>query len=141
MLVDANVLLYAVDRRSTFHSVAKEWLTGALNGTTRVGIPWMSLVAFIRISTHPRASPSPLTPDDALRHVTDWLAAEPVWVPSPGPRHAEVLARLVTRADARGGLVSDAHLAAIAVEHGLTVISADSDFARFAEVRWSSPFR
>jgi uncharacterized protein len=140
MLVDANVLLYAVDRQNRFHSAAREWMTNALNGTTRVGIPWMSLVAFIRISTHPRASPSPLTPEEALQHITDWLSADTVWVPQPGPRHAEVLARLVTTADARGGLVSDAHLAAIAVEHGLTVVSADSDFARFAEVRWTSPF-
>jgi uncharacterized protein len=140
MLLDANLLLYAVDRGSRFHEVAADWLTEQLNGPRRVGIPWQSLVAFLRISTHPRASESPLTPEDALSYVEDWLAAEPVWTPAPGPRHGELLADLVQRYQLRGNLISDAHLAALALEHGLPIVSADSDFARFTDLRWINPF-
>ena len=140
MLLDANLLLYAVDRTSRFHEAAADWLTEQLNGPRRVGIPWQSLVAFLRISTHPRASESPLTPEDAVRYVEDWLAADAVWTPVPGPRHGELLADLIERHELRGNLLSDAHLAALAVEHGLPLASADSDFARFTELRWINPF-
>jgi toxin-antitoxin system PIN domain toxin len=140
MLLDANVLLYAVDRSSPFHDTAAEWLTDQLNGPRRVGIPWQSLVAFLRISTHPRASASPLQPDDALGYVDDWLAADVAWVPVPGPRHGVLLAELIRRHQLRGNLISDAHLAALAMEHGLTLVSADSDFARFTGLGWTNPF-
>lgn len=140
MLLDANLLLYAVDRSSRFHSVAADWLTQQLNGPRRVGIPWQSLVAFLRISTHPRASQSPLAPDDALSYVDDWLAADGVWTPVPGARHAELVADLVRRHQLSGNLISDAHLAALALEHGLPLVSADSDFARFTDLRWINPF-
>jgi toxin-antitoxin system PIN domain toxin len=140
MLLDANLLLYAVDRTSRFHGVASDWLTEQLNGPRRVGIPWQSLVAFLRISTHPRASESPLPPEEALRYVEDWLAADPVWTPLPGPRHGDLLADLVQRHQLRGNLISDAHLAALALEHGLAVVSGDSDFARFTDLRWINPF-
>jgi uncharacterized protein len=140
MLLDANLLLYAVDRSSRFHSIASDWLTEQLNGPRRVGIPWPSLVAFLRISTHPRASESPLTPEDALRYVDDWLSADAVWTPVPGARHGELLADLVARHQLRGNLISDAHLAGLALEHGLPLVSADSDFARFTGLRWINPF-
>ena len=139
MLLDANVLLYAVDRRSPFHATAADWLTERLNGPRRVGLPWQSLTAFLRISTHPRAAASPLQPDDALRFVDDWLAADVAWVPVPGPRHGTLLADLIRRHQLRGNLISDAHLAALALEHGLTLVSADSDFARFPELSWTNP--
>lgn len=139
MLVDANLLLYAVDASSPFHRRASDWMTDQLNGPRRVGIPWQSLVAFVRIATHPRASASPLQPDDALSYVDDWLATDVVWVPGPTPTHGTVLAGLITRHQVRGNLVSDAHLAALAVEHGLALYSADSDFARFPEVQWVNP--
>jgi uncharacterized protein len=139
MLVDANLLLYAVDRKSRFHAAAAEWLTRQLNGPRRVGLPWQSLVAFIRISTNPRASAAPLDPGEALRHVQDWLAPEVAWIPSPGAQHAKLLADLVDRYQLRANLVSDAHLAALALEHGLTLCSADSDFARFRELSWTNP--
>ena len=139
MLLDANLLLYAVDRSSRFHETAVDWLTEQLNGPVRVGIPWQSLVAFLRISTHPRAAESPLTPDDALGYVEDWLTADSVWTPVPGPRHGELLADLVQRYQLRGNLISDAHLAALALEHGLPLVSADSDFARFTDLRWINP--
>jgi toxin-antitoxin system PIN domain toxin len=139
MLVDANLLLLAVDRSSPFHEVAAAWLTGVLNGGRRVGIPWPSLAAFVRISTHPRASEHPLSPDGAWRHVDGWLVCDPVWIPAPTERHADILGGLVVSYQLRGNLVSDAHLAALAIEHGLTVCSADTDFARFREVQWRNP--
>ncbi len=139
MLIDANLLLFAVDARSPFHRAAAGWLTQQLNGPRRVGLPWQSLAAFVRISTHPRASQRPLTPQEAWARVEDWLAAGPVWIPNPTERHAEVLGRLVTSYQLRGNLVADAQLAALAVEYGLTLCSADTDFARFREVRWENP--
>ena len=139
MLIDANILLYAVDQRSRQHDVAVAWLTEQLNGPRRVGIPWQSLTAFLRISTHPRASESPLTPNEAWSHVADWLAADPVWTPAPTERHAEVLGGLIATHEVRGNLIPDVDLVALAIEHGLTICSADSDFARFTEVRWTNP--
>lgn len=139
MLVDANLLLYARDVSSPFHEPARSWLVARLNGPVRVGLPWQSLIAFVRISTHPRAYEEPLTPDLAWEQVTEWLGAEPAWVPGPTPRHADVLGGLLQRHQPRGNLVSDAHLAALAIEHGLRLYSADTDFARFSEVEWVNP--
>ncbi|WP_128772301.1 type II toxin-antitoxin system VapC family toxin [Actinomyces oricola] len=139
MIVDANVLLYAVDDRSSFHDAARAWLTDALNGAERVGLPWASLLAFQRIITHPRVTTSPLTPAEAWSFISDWLQAEQAWVPVPGARHAQVLARLLVDGDLRGNLVTDAHLAALAIEYGTSLCSFDSDFARFPDLRWVSP--
>lgn len=139
MLIDANLLLFAVDRASPFHHAAHAWLTAAVDGERRVGLPWPSLTAFLRIATHPRAARRPLAPDEAWQHVREWLGAAPVWVPTPTARHADILGDLVTRYQLSGNLVPDADLAALAIEHGLSVCSADTDFARFAEVRWVNP--
>lgn len=139
MLVDANLLLFAVDVAAAPHQRAAAWLTEQLNGDRRVGLPWESLNAFVRIATHPRASARPLSPDRAWRVVADWLAAPPVWIPAATERHAEVLGGLIRRYQLAGNLVPDAHLAAIAIEHGLELYSADTDFARFGEIRWVNP--
>jgi hypothetical protein len=139
MLVDANLLLFAVDAGSPWHRRATDWLTAQLNGDQRVGIPWESLGAFVRIATNPRASDRPLQPDEAWTFVDEWLAVPTVWVPQPTEAHADVLGSLVRRHHLTGHLVPDAHLAAIAIEHGLEVCSADSDFARFTEIRWRNP--
>jgi len=139
VLVDANILLYAIDRQSQFHTRARDFLTQRLSGPARVAFPWQSLTAFLRISTHPRASESPLTPDEAWSHVTDWLAADTAWIPGPTDRHAEILGDLVTRYGLRGNRTPDADLAALAIEHGLTICSTDTDFARFTEIRWENP--
>lgn len=139
MLVDANILLFAVDKASPFHEAAARWLTDQLNGPARVGLPWQSLGAFLRVSTHPRAAERPLQPAAAWKHVEAWLTAEPAWIPSPTDRHTELLGGLIGRHDLRGNLISDAHLAVLAIEHGLTVCSADTDFARFPEIRWLNP--
>lgn len=139
MLVDANLLLFAVHETSPFHKAARSWLTEQLNGGRRVGLPWQSLAAFLRIATHPRAFERPLAPADAWARVKDWLATTPAWIPTAGPRHAGILGELIVRHDIRGNLVPDAQLAALALEHGLTVASTDTDFARFTEVRWENP--
>jgi len=139
MLVDANILLYAADETAPEHQRAAAWLAGELNGDRRVAMPWESLTAFLRISTHPRASDQPLPPAEAWRLVDEWLAVPVVWTPTPTDQHAAVLADLVTRYRVAGNLVPDAHLAALAIEHGLEICSADSDFARFRELRWHNP--
>ncbi|MFT4029512.1 MAG: PIN domain-containing protein [Protaetiibacter sp.] len=139
MIVDANVLLYAVDERSRFHGQARDWLSAALNGVERVGLPWASLLAFQRIITHPRATTDPLTPGEAWGFVSDWLDADQAWVPVPGNRHRQVLGALLVDGELRGNLVTDAHLAALAIEHGTGICSFDSDFARFAGLHWVSP--
>jgi toxin-antitoxin system PIN domain toxin len=139
MLVDANILLYAVDETSASHDAAANWLFDQLNGVRRVGLPWQSLIAFLRISTHPRAVEHPLSPSKAWGFVEAWLAAEAAWIPLPTERHRDVLGALITAYSLRGNLVSDAEMAALAIEHGLTIVSADTDFARFSEIRWEDP--
>lgn len=139
MLIDANLLLFAVDSAAPDHDRASEWLTDQINGERPVGIPWESLTAFVRIATHPRASDRPMAPPDAWAFVTDWLAAPTVWIPAPTERHADVLGGLVIKYRVAGNLLPDAHLAAIAIQHGLEVCSADTDFSRFAEIRWHNP--
>ena len=139
MLVDANILVFAVNTAAPEHARATEWLEANLNGDRRVGLPWESLTAFVRLVTHARSFPRPLAPGDAWDIVDAWLAAPVAWIPAPTERHAAVLGDLVRRYRLSGNLVPDAHLAAIAIEHGAEVISADTDFARFSEVRWSNP--
>jgi toxin-antitoxin system PIN domain toxin len=139
MLVDANVLLYSVDESSPFHDAALQWMVSALNGPRQVGLPWNSLWAFVRIATNPRAVEAPLSPEVAWGYVESWLDAPAAWVPAPGARHRTILQDLLKRHDLRACLVSDAVLAAICLEHGLSIVSADSDFARFPEITWVNP--
>lgn len=139
MLVDANILLYAVDETSPFHEPCRAWLEDALNGGRRVGLPWVSLTAFLRISTNPRALREPLSPTEAWAYVEDWLGAPAAWVPAPGRGHREILGELVRHLDLRANLVSDAGLAARCLEHGLRIVSADSDFARVTDLDWFNP--
>jgi len=139
MLVDANLLLFSVDRDSPYHQQSATWLTDLLNGDRRVGLPWESLTAFIRIATHPRATRTPLAANEAWRFVDEWLAAPTAWVPMPTGQHAIVLGGLISKYRLAGNLVPDGHLAALAIEHGLELASADTDFARFTELRWINP--
>jgi uncharacterized protein len=110
-----------------------------LNGDTRVGLPWQSLTAFLRISTHARVFADPLHPDEAWQQIEDWLAAPRSWIPQPTSRYAAVLGRLIQTHGVRGGLVTDAQLAALAIDHGVAVVSSDADFGRFAGVTWINP--
>lgn len=141
MLLDANLLLYAVDESSPQHQAAASWLTEQLNGPRRVGLPWSSLGAFLRIASHPRASDSPLGAEEAWAVVAEWLRSDVTWTPTPTERHAEILGGLIRRHRITGNLVPDAQLAALAIEHGLALHSCDSDFARFPEITWIDPLR
>jgi uncharacterized protein len=139
MLIDANLLVFAVHEESPFHVKARDWLNDQLNGEQRIGIPWQSLGAFLRIITNQRIIERALDPCAAWQRVEDWLADDLVWTPDPTPRHAHVLGGLVKRHQPRGNLIPDVLLSALAIEHGIEVCSADTDFARFTEVRWCNP--
>ena len=127
------------NRASPEHDVAAGWLEDQLNGDERVGLPWESLTSFHRLTTHPRVMPRPLTGNDAWDMIGAWLGSPVAWIPQPTERHAEVLGGLVQRYRVTGNAVPDAHLAAIAIQHGLEICSADTDFARFSEIRWRNP--
>ncbi|MFZ1372197.1 MAG: TA system VapC family ribonuclease toxin [Nostocoides sp.] len=139
MIVDANILLYAADQSSPHHERSARWLSEALNGDRRVGLPWASLGAFLRIATHPRVTTRPLSTDAAQAHVNAWLAAEPTWIPAASERTMAIYAALASQHQVTGNLVPDAQLAALAIEYGVELVSADTDFARFPEVRWVNP--
>jgi uncharacterized protein len=139
ILVDANLLLYAANRNAPEHEAARVWLDDRLNGTTRVGLPWPSLLAFVRIASNPAAMRHPVTPSAAWSQVREWLECDCVWTPLPGGRHGEILRPLIEAPFMTSRLVSDAHLAAIAIEHGLTLCSSDGDFARFPGLKWENP--
>lgn len=138
-LVDANVLLYAVNEASPQHARARGWLDAALNDHEPVGFAWLVLLAFVRLATHPAVFPRPLDVADAFGTVRGWLAQTAVLVVEPTVRHVDVLAGLLAESGTAGNLVSDAHLAALATEHDATLISFDADFARFKGVRWRAP--
>lgn len=140
MILDANVLLYAVDSASPYHARAASWLTDALTSDVRVGLPWQTIGAFLRISTHPRVLSAPMTAAEAQRYVDTWLDLGTVWVPPATEHTVRIYADLARRHHVTGNLVPDAQLAALAMEHGVAVASGDTDFARFGEVRWLNPF-
>lgn len=139
ILLDANMLLYAANRAAPEHAHARPWLDDHLNGTTRVGFPWPSLLAFVRIASNPAIVHHPVVPGEAWRQVGDWLARDVAWIPLPTDRHGEILERLVVLPAMTSRLVPDAHLAALAMEHGLTLCSTDGDFARFPGLKWENP--
>jgi hypothetical protein len=139
ILVDANILLYACNSTADLHAESRDWLDEKLNGSAQVGLPWPSLLAFLRIASNPRAFRSPLTMATAWGQVSSWLSAETVWMPEPTERHAAVLGKLLAPLGVYGNLVPDAHLAALAIEHGLTLCSTDGDFARFPGLTWLNP--
>lgn len=139
MLLDANVLLYSIDRSSRFHAPCAAWLSDAFSGPRRIGLPWQTIGAFLRISTHPRVFARPLQPDQAWAVVEHWLAAPTCWVPEATGNTARILGDLVRNHELRGNLIADAQLAALAIEHGVAVVSADTGFARFPSVRWINP--
>lgn len=141
MLLDANLLLLAVDRANPWQPAASRWLESVLNGDQRVGLPWQTIGGFTRIVTHPRIAREPLEPEAAWAHVEAWLAQPVVWIPPATERTAAVLARLLARTPVAGDLLPDAQLGALAVEHGLVVQTTDGDFSRFPEVRWHNPLR
>jgi toxin-antitoxin system PIN domain toxin len=139
LLVDANVLLYAVNSDASHHAESRTWLDDALASGEPVGFAWTALLAFLRISTNPAALPHPYAVEEATEQITSWLAAPAAVIVEPTVRHADVLAGLLESTGTAGNLVSDAHLAALATEHAATIVTYDGDFARFAGVRSRRP--
>lgn len=137
--VDANLLLYAHVTSYPRHEAARTWLEDRLAGTARVGLPWPSLLAFVRLVTNPRLFTRPESVADAWSQVEAWLSAEPAWVPVPTARHADVLGSCLASPGLRANDVPDAHLAALALEHGLRLATSDAGFARFARLDWFDP--
>lgn len=139
ILIDANLLIYAAIEDFPQHRSARIWLDRQLNGAVRVGLPWPSLLAFYRVTTNRRAVVAPLSSEVSWGQVTQWLECRPVWIPHPTEQHSDILGRLIVVHGVRAGLVHDAHLAALAIEHGLILCSTDGDFARFSALRWQNP--
>lgn len=138
-LVDLNLLLYAVNRDGANHARAKAWLEDALSGEEAIALPWVVVLGFLRVSTHPRILPRPLTPEQAIAVVDSWIARPQVLLLGPADEHWRILRGMLVSAGTAGNLTTDAHLAALAVEHDAELCSTDSDFARFGEVCWTNP--
>ena len=139
ILLDANLLIYAYDVDSSHHAAAQEWLDRQLNELPAVGFPWESISAFLRVVSNPRIYPNPAPIADAWRTVRNWLSCEAAWIPQATVRHTELLDELVKLPGLRANLIPDAHLAAVAIGHGLTLCSADTGFARFPRLSWLNP--
>jgi uncharacterized protein len=138
-LVDANLLLYATDTRSPRHAAARSWLESQLSADETIALAWVVLLAFLRLSTHSHVFARPLAVERAFDVVDRWLARPCVVVVHPGGRHAAIMRQLLGPLGTAGNLVNDAHLAALAIEHGAELNSCDSDFSRFSGLRWINP--
>jgi toxin-antitoxin system PIN domain toxin len=139
VLVDANLILWAHHRSFPHHEAARSWWSSTLSDVPAVAIPWPTILAFLRISTHPRALERPLDVLTAWGVVEGWLVRPNVLTPAATARHAPILARMLRDGRASGNHCPDAHLAALAVEWGFVLVSADRDFARYPEIRWHDP--
>lgn len=139
ILIDANLLLYAYNPSFPLHRPARRWLEDAFSGSDLVRLGWLTIVAFLRIGTNARAFEHPLTTNEAVRIVEEWIAQPTIDLLGPGERHWEIFAELLTATQARGPVVTDAHLAALAIEHGATLCTTDRDFTRFPRLRTLNP--
>jgi uncharacterized protein len=138
-LVDLNLILYATDAGSVHHARARAWWDGMLSGNEPVGVCWLVLNGFIRLTTHPRILPRPLAVPDAVARVDAILARPSVRILEPTPEHWSIYRRYLAQSIHGGNLANDAYLAALAYTHGAVIASADADFARFKEVVWVNP--
>ena len=139
ILVDANLLLYAEDQLSPHHGAARAWWDAELSGSSPVCLCWTVLGAFIRIGTNPRVFEHPLSLDQAISRIQSWTDQPCTRIVGPTERHWIVFQKMLREGQAVANLVTDAHLAALAVEHGCELISTDSDFSRFSGIRWRNP--
>jgi toxin-antitoxin system PIN domain toxin len=139
IVVDVNLLLYAVNKDAPSHQKAKAWLESVVSGTETVGLPWLVLLAFLRLTTRNGVFQRPLDVETAFDLVDAWLKQPSVTVPEPAAHHLRTLRDLVLPMGTGGNITSDAHLAALAIEHGAELCSADSDFGRFHRLRWRNP--
>ncbi len=140
-LVDVNLFLYAFDERSARHEDAAGWVERALSGSETVALAWSVLLGFVRLTTRPPVLEHPLSSDDALDIVDGWLRRSSTTVVHPTERHAAILRELLGPVGTGGNLTTDAHLAALAIEHGAELCSCDADFSRFSGLRWVDPLR
>jgi len=138
-IVDANVLIYAVNGDTEHHQVSRRWLDAALGGASSVGLAWVPLLAFLRLVTKAGLFPTPMTVGQALAQIDDWLAQPAAYLLHPGDVHPRILTELLSAVGTGANLVNDAHLAALAIENRATVVSFDNDFGRFPGVRWMPP--
>jgi len=138
-IVDANVLLYAVNEDARHHEASRVWLDRALAGADTVGFGWVAMLAFVRLATRHDLFPAPLTAAEALSQLEDWIAAPGGRVLQAGERHLGIISGLLEPLGVGGNLVNDAHLAALAIEHRAEVVTYDNDFVRFDGVRWTTP--
>jgi uncharacterized protein len=139
ILIDTNLLIYAFDQDAHQHKRARAWLENIFSTNTIVGLPWIVIVAFIRVTTNKRAMVKALSTDQALGYVNSWLQQTFVSPLHPGERHWMILHKLLHESGTAGNLTNDAHIAAIAIEHGYTLYSADNDFKRFAGLQHINP--
>ncbi|MGD0199986.1 MAG: type II toxin-antitoxin system VapC family toxin [Bryobacteraceae bacterium] len=139
ILLDANLLIYAVNEDAPSHRKAKSWLESALSGPDTVGLAWNVLVAFLRLTTRPGLFRRPLPLETAFELIASWLDHPSATVVHAGPRHLRILRELLLPMGTGGNLTSDAHLAALAIEHGAELCSSDTDFARFPGLKWRNP--
>ena len=138
ILLDTNLLLYAYVSSFPQHDRAKAWLDSQLNSVP-VGLPWPTVLGFVRLTTNPRVFAQPTGIAEAWNQVSTWLDCEKAWIPQPTERHREIVGDLLIESNAQGKLVPDAHLAALALEHGLVLCSTDGDFDKFPGLRWQNP--
>jgi len=139
MLVDANLLLYAYHSKSEQHKASRAWLETALSGAELVRFAWLTLWAFLRISTNPRAFERPLSIAESHAAISSWLDQPVAGILEPGDRHWDILRKLMNDGQTVGPLVMDAALAALAIEHGANLCTTDRDFSRFADLKWTNP--
>jgi toxin-antitoxin system PIN domain toxin len=139
ILPDVNILIYAVNHDAPLHGKAKSWVEGVLSGTETVGLSWVVLLAFLRVTTRAGLFQKPLSVESAFQVASEWLEQPSVTVVEPTPRHWWVMRELALPLGTGGNLTSDAHLAALAIEHGAELCSTDGDFARFKGLRWRNP--
>lgn len=141
VIVDANILLYAYNEDAAKHGAAKSWLSKQLAGKEVLGLSWHIITAFLRISTHSKVFPVPLDLDEAIEIVHDWLDSPKVQILNPTDRHWQVLKTVILDGQAKGPLMMDAHIAALAIEHGGAIATADKDFSRFDGLKTIYPLR
>jgi uncharacterized protein len=139
ILLDANVLIYAIDVDAAHHKTVRRWMERTLSGSLQVGMAWVAVLAFLRITTHPKVMHSPLRPEAAIAYLDEWFALPCVGLVAPGDRHWSIMKNLIAGAGTAGNLTTDVHLAALAIEHGYAIASTDNDFRRFSGLKCVNP--
>jgi toxin-antitoxin system PIN domain toxin len=138
-IVDVNILVYVVNRDAVQHDQVREWWESTINSDEVIGIPWIAMLGFLRLITHPRLNPTPMTSEDAVAKAETWMGLPQVRIIQETENHWSVLRELLVATGTAGNLTTDAHLAAIAISQGATLVSCDADFGRYKHLRWENP--